>query len=190
MHRPKRLQESDFLTRLKNQFLKSFQYTNTSTLWTLFFLMLTGCASSPLSVHNEYISHQNLASYHVGTPDPLLSNPPIGQRLVVFWILPKKYRCSHDLHLNIAIQFRNHEQMSERFNLPRLKGTYVYDLLNDDYIAKRGILSYKIDLVADGVIIDEWHHPMWVDLILIKSDPTPLRYDEDEIDDEDWDDND
>ncbi len=150
------------------------------------FLLLTGCGETYLSVHNEYLSHQNLASYHVDTPDPLLISPPIGQRLIVCWTLPKKYKCMSELYLDVTIQFRNHEQMSEQFYLPRLKGTYIYDLLNDEYIAKKGFLSYKIDLVADGTVITEWRHQMWTELIVIPPEPIPPPYDE-EYDDEECD---
>lgn len=131
-------------------------------------LFLVSCNSSYLSVHTDYFSRENLASYYVGTPDPRLNNPPIGQRLIVTWAVPRSCNGYYsDLHLEVTIRFRNRKEVREIYPITRLHGTYVYSLLNEDYIETRGMLSYKVDLVADGKVLEQWRHQIWADLIEI-----------------------
>lgn len=131
------------------------------------FLLLYSCNQSSLTVQTDYISHKNLASYYVKTPDPRLNFPTIGERLIVGWAVPKEYLNYENLHLKITIRFRNREEMIEIFHLSKTRGTYVFNLLNADYISTRGILTYKIDLIGGDVILEEWRHRIWKDLILI-----------------------
>jgi hypothetical protein len=135
------------------------------TCLMLFFL--TSCAQRPLVVETQYLSHRNLASYHVRTPDPLLNNPPIGQRLLVSWSLPKESLALTDLHLEINLRFRNRESAREIVSIDRLKGTYLYTVVNESYFKTQGILSYDILLIGGGCIIDEWRHQLWGELITI-----------------------
>lgn len=127
---------------------------------------LTGCSGSYLSVHTDYLSHKTLASYRVNTPDPLLNNPPFGQRLIISWSLPKSYFSAEHLYLEITIRFRNREEIQERIAILKPHGHCVYALLNQDYLDKRGILTYKVDLIVNGTIIEEWRHQIWTDLIV------------------------
>ncbi len=135
--------------------------------WLLALFMLSGCSQPFLTVHTDYLSHENLASYHVRTPDPLLNHPPIGQRLIVTWSIPKNYLAFDDLHLEISIRFRNREQLVENLSLLKRSGTYVYALLNEDYTAKRGILTYKVNLIGNGQPLEEWRHQIWAELIVM-----------------------
>jgi hypothetical protein len=123
-----------------------------------------------LTVQTEYLSHENLASYHVRTPDPLLWNPPIGQRLLVSWQLPPSIKCTEDLALNIQLHFHNHTTKTEIVPVRRNTGTYVYALLNADYSEKKGILTYKVQLTLADQILEEWRHQLWVELITLNED--------------------
>lgn len=138
----------------------------------LLFVFLTGCSATYLSVHTDYLSHENLASYHVQTPDPRLNNPPIGQRLIITWSISQEYLELDDIHLEVTLRFRNSEQITQNLDVFKRRGTYVYQLLNEDYIAKRGILTYKVDLVGNGQILDQWQHQMWSELIILNSTNT------------------
>lgn len=130
-------------------------------------LALVACAPNKLTVHTEYITQEFLASYHVDTPDPLLLNPPIGQRLVIQWVLPRQYRCLDDLHLHVKIRFRNRQEISFDIPLNKLIGFYCYELLNEEFCKTKGILTYKIDLMGGGEVLDEWRHQLWAELIEI-----------------------
>ncbi len=130
-------------------------------------LILSSCTSNKLTVYSDYLSLQNLASYYVHTPDPCLSNPPIGQRLLVFWSFSSSYMRCDDLHLLITIRFRNREQIEKKVCLTRSYGSYIYQLLNEDFFEKGGFLTYKVDLVENDTVIEEWRHQLWTELITI-----------------------
>lgn len=134
-------------------------------LCLIIFGLLTSCNQSYLSVHTDYFSRESLASFYVGTPDPRLDNPPIGQRLIISWSIPKLIFKCDDLHLKLKIRFRNREELIERIAICRAHGHYLYTLLNEEYMSKRGILTYTVDLIRDGEIIEEWRHQIWTDLI-------------------------
>lgn len=140
--------------------------------YVLLFLccFLFGCTKEKLSVHTEYLSIENLASYHVGTPDPTLNNPPVGQRLVISWSLSDCEMELADLHLNLKMRFRNREEANEKIDILKKSGIYTYSLLNEDYFDKGGILTYKVELIGGNQIIDEWRHQLWVELITLNPD--------------------
>lgn len=128
---------------------------------------LSSCISSRLTVYTDYLSKENLASYFVDTPDPYLNNPTIGQRLIVIWTLKKRHLLYQDLHLSMTIRFRNKKEITLTHPINHPKGTYVYCLLNQDYIDHDGIITYKVELVGNGQILDEWRHQIWTELILV-----------------------
>ena len=43
-------------------------------------------------------------------------------------------------------------------------------MFNEDYISKRGILTYKVAIIGGGCILEEWKHQIWTDLISIDRD--------------------
>lgn len=133
----------------------------------LLLFCLSSCLSSRLAVYTDYLSHENLASYFVETPDPFLNHPTIGQRLIIVWTLKKRHLLYQDLHLKIDIRFRNKKELTLTHSICHSKGTYIYALLNQDYIDSDGILTYKVELIGDGQILDEWRHQMWTKLIRV-----------------------
>jgi hypothetical protein len=147
--------------------LKNVTLLTTKTkLLFLSFLTLFGCSRQHLTIYTDYLSHKNLASYHVGTPDPLRNNPPIGQRLIISWSLPKKALTQEDLHLEAKIRFRNREEINETFPICKRSGSYYYSLINEDFMEKGGIITYKVDLIGNGEILEEWRHQLWTELII------------------------
>src|ERR1700733_9665141 len=136
----------------------------------LIFVLLTGCSLPPssLTVHTDYLSRESLASYYVNTPDPRLNNPPIGQRLIVNWSVPKQYLKTYALRLEMILRFRNREETRLSVPIDKSAGTYIYAVMNEEYLATKGILTYKIDLMADDTLLNGWKHQIWTDLILIE----------------------
>ncbi|MBS4167473.1 hypothetical protein [Parachlamydia sp. AcF125] len=131
---------------------------------------LPSCSRQILTVQTEYLCHENLASYHVRTPDPLLENPPIGQRLLISWQLPPSIRDTQDLTLHIELLFRDHTKETKVVPIQQKTGTYAYALLNADYSNKKGILTYKVQLALNNQILEEWRHQLWVELITLDED--------------------
>ena len=148
----------------------------TICLYLLLVTCLSGCTLNGISVHTDYLSHQNLASYHVNTPDPMLNDPPVGQRLIATWALPKHYLSYEDLHLLITIRFRTREQIIEKVPIYKMTGTFVYTLLNEDYFSKGGILTYKAELIGNHAILEEWKHQMWTRLITFADESVNRPY--------------
>ena len=118
-----------------------------------------------LSVHTDYVTIENLASYHVDTPDPLLYNPPIGQRLIVYWRVPEKLVRQQALSLLLTLRFRNKEEVKETVFIDRPVGKTIYSLLDADYFEKRGILTYKVELFNEEDLLKTWKHQLWTELI-------------------------
>lgn len=127
-------------------------------------LLLTGC-SPTIAVKMDYLSKENLASYRVGTPDPRINHPNVGERLIVQWSLPKQYEKYHQINMVITLRYRNNEEAFIQFPLKKRCGTYVYDLINDQYYSTQGILASKVAIFGDGEILDTWRHQLWAELI-------------------------
>lgn len=126
---------------------------------------LNSCAPRPITVFSEYVSIENLASYSVNTPDPYLNNPAVGQKLYISWNV-SDFSCKQfPLELKLFIRFRNRTEAVESFAINKTMGSYVYQLLGEEYFEKEGILCYKIQLLNDQEVLDEWRHQIWVDLI-------------------------
>lgn len=145
------------------------------------------CNPSYLSVHTDYLSHRTLASYYVNTPDPLLDNPPIGQRLIVTWSIPKHIIPGNDLYLKIYLRYWNRQQDIKIEPVCKQRGTVVYTLMNEDYIATKGIMSYKVELIDNESIISEWKHQIWTDVIQVERQAEEAEPAEFTPDDELWD---
>jgi hypothetical protein len=153
----------------------------------LFAPLFCSCRESCLTIQTDYLTYKNLASYYVGTPDPRQNVPTVGQRLIIGWAVPKSYLTYENLHLEVTIRFRNREEVIEVFPIKKTRGTYVFALLNCDYFEKRGILTYKIDLIGGGCILEEWRHKIWTDLITINSECKEAQEEEPEEYPIDWD---
>lgn len=136
----------------------------------LLLVTLCSCSREYLNIYTEYLSRKNLASYRVGTPDPLLNNPPVGQRLIISWSLPKSLLSKENLHLELKVRFRNREEIQETVSICHSSGTYYYYLINQDFFTKGGILTYKVDLVGSGEVLEEWRHQLWTELILFEDE--------------------
>jgi hypothetical protein len=132
----------------------------------ILFFGLTSCSRQHLSIYTDYLSHKNLASYRVETPDPLLADPPIGQRLIISWSLPKAIFSKENLRLEARIRFKNREEVKENISLCKRSGTYMYSLINEDFFDKGGIFTYKVDLISNDTVLEEWRHQLWTELIL------------------------
>jgi len=129
---------------------------------------LVGCTADKLNVYTEYYSFEDLASYHVETPDPILHDPPVGQRLVVSWSLPSDYLLCEDLHILVHIRFCNKEEVIKKICIEENTGIHTFCLTNESYFEKGGILTYKVELYGNHILLDEWCHQLWVDLITFK----------------------
>lgn len=138
--------------------------------WLIVLLLpfFTHCTLCPLSARMEYLSRKSLASYRVKTPDPNLNNPPIGQRLIINWSLPRQALHLPDLYLKMTLRFRNGIEEVRYQRICRTRGTYKIELINDAYFETCGIQTYKIEILGGGTVLERWCHQLYTDLIIIE----------------------
>lgn len=133
------------------------------------FVGFTGCSSERLFVQGSYITHEDLASSHVGSPDSKKDSMWTGQELFVNWSLPKKYLSKPNVRLVLYLRFRNREQEVKTIPIDRCSGVYTYRLLNEDFFNKRGIVTYQAKIVAEeDEVLETWSHQLWTNLLEIE----------------------
>lgn len=132
-------------------------------------ICLSGCSIHPLTVQTQYLSHEDLASYHIGTPDPSLDNPDVGERLLIQWSLSSAQFKGEDLRLYLKVRFTNHQEEEITIPVEKKKGYYIYNLLNQDYCDTGGILTYLAEIRSGECIVAVWKHPLWANLITFDS---------------------
>lgn len=130
-------------------------------------LLICGCTHRSLTVQTQYFSAENLASYVVDTPDPLLNTPPIGQRLIISWDL-KEWDWYEKFHLKLTVRYANREEITQDVALYKKSGYYLFEVMNSDYCETGGIQTYKVELIGDDTVLNEWRHQLWRDLIIIQ----------------------
>ena len=128
-------------------------------------LLLTACYRPTLNLQTDYISKHQLASFIVNTPDPSLFDPPIGQRLILTCSIPKKLYTPQGLWIYLKIRFRNFEQIEKKIKVCSPSGTYIYSILNQEFLDKKGILTFQAQLFYHDQILEEWKHQLWTELI-------------------------
>lgn len=121
-------------------------------------------------MQNHYLSEDDLASYYVQAPDPMLACPPLGQRLYITWSLPENYMCYKDLYLAGVIRFGNKEEDRWTKLIRNSSGSFMYYLVGDAYFEKKGIQTFVIEVIGDGQVLEEWRHQLWVELITFNED--------------------
>lgn len=138
-------------------------------------LLTCSCTIQRLRAHTEYRTIQRLASIHVGTPDPRILTFQEGQQLVVSWNLCPNFSSYSTVWLDIYVRYGDHTDYSFQVPLDKKMGRYIYSLLGDEYCSKQGIESYRVDLFADGILLDQQLHPLWVERIVFEEEKTTSR---------------
>ncbi len=128
-------------------------------------LVLIGCQARHLSVQSQYLNRSDLASFYIDTPDPHLRFPRIGKQLLVQWCFPRSYASYCDLHLKITIRFADRSEMVETVLINALQGHYLYQVVDEEYVSRGGIRTFKVEAIGNGQVLDTWYHQLWVDLI-------------------------
>lgn len=144
----------------------NFLYRYLKLFFFLFFIFhLTSCTPHKLAVQTRYFSREDLASFYVGTPDPLQNDPPVGQSLLFFFKLGNDFYSYQNISIRYKIRLADRTEVEDAFTLREPKGYFTYSLFGDDYFKSGGITTYKAELIGDGEIIEEWRQHLWKDLI-------------------------
>lgn len=133
-------------------------------------MLFCTCSCAPyLSIQTQYLSREHLASFHVGTPDPKLNEPVIGQRLLIQWSLPAQEIKSEQLILFLKVRYRNHQEKEVSIPIQNKRGTYLYIIENEEYLQTGGILTYFAEIRSEACVLVTWKHPLWTQLIQLKA---------------------
>jgi len=132
----------------------------------LFLLLLASSCNRPtLSVDTGYFTRKDLASYHVGTPDPNKQSPIFGQRLYVSWNVTNEEFTKAPLTLHLQVHLKKGGLLDKVVALDTPEGSYIFPIVGDDYTGKGGLLSYKVDLLSGDTALATSRHKFWVEEI-------------------------
>jgi hypothetical protein len=53
------------------------------------------------------------------------------------------------------------------YPLDKRKGTLEHELTGQDFFCKKGIRTFKVELLCNGSPVDEWMHQTWAEIIEI-----------------------
>jgi len=140
-------------------------------LYPLLFLLAllgSGCSKFYLSVQQQWMDINYLASVQANTPDPRKAKPPLGQRLIIDWYIPR-HILKQNPQIVLDLIFWDYTTRKVTIPIKRQLNYVTYDLLNEEYEKTDGILTYKAQIVAeDGTVFRESKHQLWVNLITIE----------------------
>ena len=133
--------------------------------------LFSGCNRGYISVRQEWIDGRYLASTHVGTPDPRQAHPPLGQKLVLNWWVPREV-LNKNPRIVLTLLFWNYTEQTVTYPIDNHAGYKTYSLLNEEYEKMQGLLTYRAEIVTDDdKVFAEWKHQLWVRLIDINKEP-------------------
>jgi hypothetical protein len=114
-----------------------------------------------LEVRSQPLYPDYLASMQVNTLDP---RKPIffGEQVVIFYTFPS---CIEGQAVQLTLRYKNREIECYTHTPTAQSGHWTYRLVDEEYWKRGGILSYKVDLLVNNEIIEEWRHHLWVEII-------------------------
>lgn len=137
-------------------------------LGLLFLLCCCACSRDRLYVINEFVNEQSLASYHVGTPDPDLDDPRLGQRLFIHWHLrSKEFAQLTSPELVLDLRYKHGIEETKRHQILRPSGIYTYEVMDDDFFDKGEIRTYRCRLMDGQQELELWQHQLWAEWIRV-----------------------
>lgn len=135
----------------------------------------SGCQKNFVTVVQEKIHRNLLASSFVDSPDPLQHTPPHGKKLYISWNIHGDYNLE-ECRLRISMIFRNRETKTVELDIPRKRGTILYSLLDQEYYETRGLLTYKVEILRKNEeILALWTHQMWVNIVQLRESNADVK---------------
>lgn len=133
-------------------------------------LLFSGCQKYYISIAQESVTRDSLASTQLGTPDPRQKNPPTGERLIIEWKVPREY-LSKEVSLCLHVIYKDYTEAYFTYPVPYRMDYVVYNLLGEDYLQKKGILTYEAELTSkEGSSLLTWKHQLWTKLIMLEDE--------------------
>jgi hypothetical protein len=138
----------------------------------LFFIpfLCAGCQKYYISISQDRVDRDFLASTQAKTPDPRQENPPLGERLIIEWQLPRSL-LEQEPSLHLHVIYKNYTEKVFVYPVHHRLDYVVYSLLDQEYQESKGILTYKADVqTQEGKSFVDWKHQLWTNLIVLEED--------------------
>ena len=133
------------------------------TLTCLLVAITTSCSQSPwVTARTEYIDMKKLPSVAVDTPDPIKDTAYWGEKLLIRWDTGQD---KSPTTLHARIRLRNGTEKTIDKVLEGSSGVEYFTLDAYEYDQSGGIISYKIELLANGESVANSTHKLWVEKI-------------------------
>ncbi|MBP9841432.1 MAG: hypothetical protein KBC64_03285 [Simkaniaceae bacterium] len=117
-------------------------------------------------MHKENLNLESLASTFVGSPDPRRDPPPQGEKLFIEWNIPRD-TLEKKVLLFVHLLYKDYTQEVKTFPLEYRHGAVNMTLEGQEYLEKKGFLSYKAELIdLDDQLLYECQHQLWVPLLV------------------------
>jgi hypothetical protein len=133
-------------------------------------VLFFGCQKYYISIAQESINKDSLASTQLKTPDPRQKNPPMGEKLIIEWKVPKECLVQEPtLHLHVI--YKDYTEEYFVYPIAHRLDYVVYSLVGEQYLCKKGILTYQaqVKTLNDKSILD-WKHQLWTKLIILEEE--------------------
>ncbi len=161
-----KIDEKYKLYSMKKLLKKPFSYI----LYASILCFFTGCEKYYLSLTDQKINVNSLASTHANTPDKRQHSPPIGEMIVMDWRVPKEILDKKPI-IDLYVIYGNYTEQRFEYPISKRMGYKTCKVLNDDFVSSKGVITYRADLrLNDGQIYRSWDHQLWVNLITIDDD--------------------
>jgi len=154
------------------------------TLLLLCLFALSGCTTAWIDVQKEYLTPDRYASVYVDTPDPRKLYPEVGERLYIYWKVPKNRWRENAYTLSVNLRYQNNEEEKECFQLFERKGCKLYEVKGDRFCEFGGFRTYLIELLKEDRPVFCWRHAIWGKRLTIEDEE--FDFEEEELE-EDWD---
>jgi len=135
----------------------------------LLFLLFTSCTrKTELTVYNQSVDKKFLASTKVKTPDPRQHSIDRGQRLIIAWSVPSANFKRNQWSLRAYLQYGNRKEEVKEIPVCKQSGDWILEWVGDEFYRKRGVASYKVDLLKDGQIEKTFRHQLYCEIIRLE----------------------
>jgi hypothetical protein len=118
-----------------------------------------------LSARLEALDETSLASYYVQTPDPLRTCCYTGQQVIIRWDLRDRLKTPCGLALRLSIVTTKHTLRVFEKPIHDLCSYTVFRVANQALYNLGAILTYKLEMIANGNVITCWKQQGWVEWI-------------------------
>gem|GEM_PF-941111 len=138
-------------------------------------LLSSGCQKYYISIAQEKVDRDYLASTALNTPDPRQKNPPVGEKLIVEWKLPREV-VSAGSSLELHVIYRDYTEAFFTYPISHPMDYVVYTLIGSEYGSRKGILTYEaqVNTGAETPFL-HWKHQLFTRLIVIRDEEQPVE---------------